>query len=39
MARDDYTDPELHDQIKEDVQIGSKGGPAGKWTPNKVIHP
>ncbi len=37
MARDDYTDPELHDQIKEDVQKGSKGGPAGKWTPNKVI--
>ena len=31
-----YTDPELRDQIKEDVQAGDKGGKPGQWSARKA---
>lgn len=31
-----YTDPELRDEIKEEVQAGDKGGKPGQWSARKV---
>ncbi|KAF8423057.1 hypothetical protein EV426DRAFT_574740 [Tirmania nivea] len=31
-----YTDPELRDQIKEEVQAGDKGGKPGQWSARKA---
>jgi hypothetical protein len=33
---DKYTDPELHDQIKEEVQSSDKGGAPGQWSARKA---
>lgn len=35
-----YTDPEMRDRIKEEVQAGDKGGKPGQWSARKVglIH-
>ena len=35
-ARDNYTDPELHDQVKEEIQEGGKGGAPGQWSARKA---
>jgi len=38
MAQDDskYTDPEMRQEIKEDIQEGDKGGAPGQWTARKA---
>lgn len=33
---DKYTDPELRDEIKEEIQAGGKGGAPGQWSARKV---
>lgn len=38
-ARDKYTDPELRDEVKEEIHNGDKGGAPGKWSARKVQHP
>lgn len=35
-ARDKYTDPELRDQVKEEVHASDKGGRPGQWSARKV---
>lgn len=35
-ARDKYTDPDLRDQIKEEVHASDKGGRPGQWSARKV---
>ena len=34
--KDKYTDPDLRDQVKEDVQQGDKGGAPGQWSARKA---
>lgn len=31
-----YTDPELRNEVKEEVQAGDKGGAPGQWSARKV---
>jgi hypothetical protein len=33
---DKYTDPELREQVKEEIQQGDKGGAPGQWSARKV---
>ena len=33
---DKYTDPELRDEVKEEIQAGGKGGAPGLWSARKV---
>jgi len=33
---DKYTDPELRDEVKEEMQAGDKGGAPGQWSARKV---
>ncbi|OKL55920.1 hypothetical protein UA08_08828 [Talaromyces atroroseus] len=35
-SRDKYTDPELRDQIKEEVHASDKGGRPGQWSARKA---
>ena len=35
-ARDKYTDPELRDQVKQEVQDSDKGGQPGQWSARKA---
>jgi hypothetical protein len=35
-ARDKYTDPDLRDEIKEEVHASDKGGRPGQWSARKV---
>ena len=35
-SSDKYTDPELHDQVKEEIQQSSKGGKPGQWSARKA---
>ena len=37
-AKDKYTDPELREQVKKDVQESDKGGAPGQWSARKVSH-
>ncbi|KAJ5160751.1 uncharacterized protein N7482_007755 [Penicillium canariense] len=34
--KDKYTDPELRDQVKEEIHQGDKGGKPGQWSARKV---
>jgi 23S rRNA C2498 (ribose-2'-O)-methylase RlmM len=33
---DKYTDPELRQEVKEEIQAGDKGGAPGQWSARKV---
>jgi hypothetical protein len=33
---DKYTDPELREEVKEEIQAGDKGGAPGQWSARKV---
>ena len=33
---DKYTDPELRNEVKEEIQAGDKGGAPGQWSARKV---
>lgn len=33
-----YTDPDLREQVKEEVQESDKGGKPGQWSARKVPH-
>ncbi|OWY43563.1 hypothetical protein AA0120_g9306 [Alternaria tenuissima] len=33
---DKYTDPELRDEVKEEIQAGGKGGAPGQWSARKA---
>lgn len=35
-SADKYSDPQLRDQIKEEIQAGNKGGKPGQWSARKV---
>lgn len=35
-AKDKYTDPELREEVKKDIQDGDKGGAPGQWSARKV---
>lgn len=35
---DKYTDPELRDEVKEEIQAGDKGGAPGQWSARKVLE-
>jgi hypothetical protein len=35
-TNDKYTDPELRDEVKEEIQAGDKGGAPGQWSARKV---
>ena len=38
MAKDDkYTDPELRNEVKEEIHQSDKGGAPGQWSARKVI--
>jgi hypothetical protein len=37
-SKDKYTDPELRDEIKEDIMEGDKGGAPGQWSARKVQY-
>ena len=34
--KDKYTDPELRDQVKKEIQESDKGGAPGQWSARKV---
>lgn len=34
--KDKYTDPELRDEIKEEIHAGDKGGAPGQWSARKA---
>ena len=37
MTKDDkYTDPELRNEVKEEIHQGDKGGAPGQWSARKV---
>jgi hypothetical protein len=36
---DKYTDPELREEVKEEIQAGDKGGAPGQWSARKVFRP
>jgi hypothetical protein len=33
-----YTDPELRDEVKEEIQASDKGGAPGQWSARKVTN-
>jgi hypothetical protein len=33
---DKYTDPQLRNEVKEEIQAGDKGGEPGQWSARKV---
>lgn len=35
-SRDKYTDPDLRDEVKEEVHASDKGGRPGQWSARKV---
>lgn len=35
-SKDTYTDPELRDQVKEEIHNSDKGGAPGQWSARKV---
>lgn len=35
-AQDKYTDPELREEVKEEVKQSDKGGAPGQWSARKV---
>jgi hypothetical protein len=35
--KEKYTDPELRDQVKEEIHESSKGGAPGQWSARKVL--
>lgn len=35
-SKDKYTDPELHDQVKEEIKESDKGGAPGQWSARKA---
>ncbi|OAP64313.1 hypothetical protein AYL99_00285 [Fonsecaea erecta] len=35
-SKDKYTDPELRDEVKEDIQQSDKGGAPGQWSARKA---
>lgn len=35
-SKDKYTDPELRDQVKEEIHQSDKGGEPGQWSARKV---
>jgi len=35
--KEKYTDPDLRDEIKEEVKAGDKGGKPGQWSARKVL--
>ncbi|KAL3447680.1 hypothetical protein BJX65DRAFT_276547 [Aspergillus insuetus] len=37
--QNNYTDPDLRQEVKEEVQAGDKGGKPGQWSARKVLHP
>lgn len=37
--KDKYTDPELRDQVKEEIHNSNKGGAPGQWSARKVRRP
>jgi hypothetical protein len=37
-TQDKYTDPELRQEVKEEIQAGDKGGAPGQWSARKVYH-
>ena len=34
--KEKYTDPELRDEVKEEIHAGDKGGQPGQWSARKV---
>lgn len=34
--KDKYTDPELRDEVKEEIHQGDKGGAPGQWSARKA---
>jgi hypothetical protein len=34
--KEKYTDPELREEIKEELKAGDKGGQPGQWSARKV---
>ena len=39
MAKDDkYTDPELRNEVKEEIHQSDKGGAPGQWSARKVFR-
>ena len=36
-SKDKYTDPELREQVKEELKEGDKGGAPGQWSARKVL--
>lgn len=37
-SKDKYTDPELRDEVKEEIHQSDKGGAPGQWSARKVSH-
>jgi hypothetical protein len=37
--QNNYTDPDLRQEVKEEVQAGDKGGKPGQWSARKVLQP
>jgi hypothetical protein len=37
--KDKYTDPNLRDEIKEEIHNSDKGGKPGQWSARKVSTP
>jgi hypothetical protein len=37
--QNNYTDPDLRQEVKEEVQAGDKGGKPGQWSARKVLPP
>jgi hypothetical protein len=37
--QNNYTDPDLRQEVKEEVQAGDKGGKPGQWSARKVPPP
>lgn len=35
-SKDKYTDPELRDEVKEEIHQSDKGGAPGQWSARKV---
>ena len=36
LSEDKYTDPELHDQVEEEIKESNKGGAPGQWSARKA---
>jgi hypothetical protein len=37
-SKDKYTDPELRDEVKDEIHQSNKGGAPGQWSARKVIE-